>query len=111
MSAVGGYGWDPPWAVLAGSDLERIYSAVDVTTASDVLERWLRGCGVVPEQLREVVQRRIVEPLCSATSRYLLRDLGSSAVNDYGDLHREFHEIVLIDKKERSVLLTVLSDD
>ncbi|QIS05972.1 hypothetical protein F5X71_29945 [Nocardia brasiliensis] len=49
--------------------------------------------------------------MCSATSRYLLRDLGSSAVNDYGDLHREFHEIVLIDKKERSVLLTVLSDD
>ncbi|MBF6124168.1 hypothetical protein [Nocardia brasiliensis] len=87
------------------------YAAIDVSAVIELLERWVQRCGSIPDRLREAIRRRVIEPAYSATSRYLLEDLGTSAVNDYGDLHREFHEIVLIDRPGRRVLLVVMSDD
>ncbi|WP_141692189.1 hypothetical protein [Nocardia brasiliensis] len=87
------------------------YAAIDESAVIELLERWLHGCGSIPDQLREEIQREVVGPVRTATSRYVLEDLGVSAINDYGDLHREFHEIVLIDRRGRRVLLVVMTDD
>ncbi|MFI6214294.1 hypothetical protein ACIBCD_20090 [Nocardia brasiliensis] len=87
------------------------FTAIEEHIVIDILSQWMQGCGSIPNQLREAIRRRVIEPVHSATSRYLLEDLGAAAVNDYGDLHREFHEIVLIDRPGRRVLLVVMSDD
>ncbi|MGX1776474.1 hypothetical protein ACWIGW_30490 [Nocardia brasiliensis] len=87
------------------------YAAIDESTVIELLERWMHGCGTIPDQLRAEIRREIVGPVHTATSRYVLEELGEAAVNDYGDLHREFHEIVLIDRPGRRVLLVVMSDD
>lgn len=87
------------------------YEQVGEATAIELVERWMSECGTIPVELQESVDRQVFDPIRTATDHYVLKRLGKSAVNDYGDLHREFHEIVLIDRKARSALLVVASDD
>ncbi|UGT60879.1 hypothetical protein [Nocardia asteroides] len=87
------------------------YRKIDTVSALDIFGGWLSGCGVIPAELDSAIAREVRDPMRTADSRYLLRELGSSASNDYGDIHIEFHEFVLISEVEKSVLLVVATDD
>ncbi|MGQ4601049.1 hypothetical protein [Nocardia sp. R6R-6] len=87
------------------------YRLVGESTVVGILEKWVGRCGNAPRQLQESIGHQLFSPASAASSRYVLDDLGKSATNDYGDIHIEFHEIVLIDRTAQSVLLAVASDD
>ncbi|WP_147404062.1 hypothetical protein [Nocardia panacis] len=87
------------------------YRKVDNATALDVLEQWISGCGMIPESLRVEIDHKVLDPVREATACYLLRTLDNTAANDYADIHNEFHEIVLIDRGTRRILLIVATDD
>ncbi|MFF4875105.1 hypothetical protein [Micromonospora sp. NPDC000668] len=42
---------------------------------------------------------------------YRLRDLGRAAFHDWGGVHNDFHEFVLIDHANRTLVLIVAADD
>lgn len=46
-----------------------------------------------------------------ATSRYALGALPESALHDYGPIHIEFHELVLIGRSLGTLALLVAADD
>ncbi|MFF0531333.1 hypothetical protein ACFYT3_23470 [Nocardia amikacinitolerans] len=87
------------------------YQLTERSSALDLLERWLAGCGVIPQSLRIEVDRQVLDPIRQSTSCYVLEELGDSAANDYADIHVEFHEIVVIDRVEKHVVLVVATDD
>ncbi len=76
-----------------------------------LLTRWIDQCGVVPDALRQVIDRNVFEPARTATDIVTLSGLDSSAVNDYGFIYTEFHEIVTIDTTGGSLRLIVAADD
>ncbi|MFR9751404.1 hypothetical protein ACL02S_10245 [Nocardia sp. 004] len=87
------------------------YDQVDTTAAADLLERWMARCGSIPPALKDLVEKQVLEPIRRSTSRYILGKLDESAVNDYGFIHTEFHELFLIDRASNSTLLLVAADD
>ncbi|MEV6138788.1 hypothetical protein AB0L63_22535 [Nocardia sp. NPDC051990] len=87
------------------------YQKVDNATVVDVFDQWISGCGIIPESLQIEIDRQVLDPVRAATVCYLLRKLDNTAANDYADIHNEFHEIVLIDRAARRVLLIVATDD
>ncbi|MFD4434148.1 hypothetical protein [Nocardia sp. NPDC058497] len=87
------------------------FDLIDHKDAVDVLDRWLQNCGLVPAALRAELGSSVNDALAGADSIYLLKDLGDSAKNDYGNLHMEFHELMAIDRSAKVVSLIVLTDD
>lgn len=87
------------------------YTSVSVESVVALVTRWVDQCGVVPDALRQVIEREVFVPARAATSIMLLPRLGDLAVNDYGFIHTEFHEIITIDTTSRTLRLTVAADD
>ncbi|MER5780753.1 hypothetical protein ABT104_03350 [Streptomyces mobaraensis] len=88
------------------------YEAVDATTAVDVIHSWAAGqYGNVPEPLISRLQREIYTPIRKATGRYLLGPLPENAFHDYGPIHINYHELVLIDRPAGTLDLLVAADD
>ncbi|WP_067652728.1 hypothetical protein [Nocardia harenae] len=87
------------------------YRTISPEAAADIVDRWLRADGSVPDKLRERVTAEVFEPIDTATAIYELRDLGEGAMSDLGLSNGEFHELVLIDRANASVRLIVASDD
>ncbi|MFD6394797.1 hypothetical protein [Nocardia sp. NPDC060259] len=87
------------------------FDLIDHNGAVDILDRWLQNCGPVPTTLSEELKSSVNDALAGADSVYLLKDLGDSAINDYGNLHVEFHELLAIDRNTKLVSLIVLTDD
>ncbi len=46
-----------------------------------------------------------------ATNRYQLEDLGREAFHDWGGVHTDFHELILIDRAAGVLSLLVAADD
>lgn len=87
------------------------YEQQDHHSVADILNAWLAKCGMLPSALVRAVDDRVIGPVIHATSVYVLRKLDAAAINDYGFIHTEFHEIVLIDRSRNSLLLVVAADD
>ena len=87
------------------------YEQRDQHSVADILNAWLARCGVLPPALVRAVDDRVIGPAIHASSVYVLRKLDAAAINDYGFIHTEFHEIVLIDRSSNSLLLVVAADD
>lgn len=87
------------------------YERQDHHSVADILNAWLAKCGALPPALVRAVDDRVIDPSIHATSVYVLRKLDSAAINDYGFIHTEFHEIVLIDRSSNILLLVVAADD
>jgi len=49
--------------------------------------------------------------LAVATSRYQLEDLGHEAFHDWGGVHTDFYELILIDRTAGVLSLLVAADD
>ncbi|MDO3648803.1 hypothetical protein [Nocardia mangyaensis] len=98
----------PYWISSISADAFR---SVDPTTATAVVEQWLQKCGTIPETLQHDLHDSAYQAIKASDSCYELNELGDSAINDYGNIHTEFHELVAIDRSAQKVALIVLSDD
>ncbi|WP_227996092.1 hypothetical protein [Nocardia australiensis] len=98
----------PYWRNRIDSDK---YDPADTATAVDLLKRWTTRCGNIPPALQDAIEKQVLDPIRRSTSRYILGKLDGSAVNDYGFIHTEFHELFLIDRVSNSTLLVVAADD
>ncbi|MEU4314483.1 hypothetical protein [Nocardia sp. NPDC024068] len=87
------------------------YMHVESGYALDLITDWIDGCGVVPESLMLDVESNVLLRMRAATAIFELRDLGDSAVGDYGFIHGEFHELVVIDRNAGSLHLIIAADD
>ncbi|MEV7569402.1 hypothetical protein [Streptomyces tanashiensis] len=88
------------------------YLAVDEATATGVISSWAAADGAgVPADLDERLHEAVYTPIRQATSWYALGDLPDDAHHDYGPLHIEFHELVLVDRRTGVLTLLVAADD
>ncbi|GAB2829993.1 hypothetical protein GCM10022221_30800 [Actinocorallia aurea] len=74
------------------------------------LKEWAEQYAGLPEQIRADLDRELYTPL-SEGRLYRLRDLGTAAFHDWGGVHNEFHELVLINPENRRLTLMVAADD
>lgn len=87
------------------------YETVDAAAAVDTLHSWANQHGAVPQSLGARLGQEIYAPIRKATSRYLLGQLPEDAHHDYGPLHIDYHELVLIDRPAVRLTLLVAADD
>lgn len=87
------------------------YKAVDDVTAADVIHSWASQHGDIPEKLEARLRQEIYTPICTATTRYVLGRLPEDAFHDYGPVHIDYHELVLIDRPAAALTLLVAADD
>ncbi|WP_280425880.1 hypothetical protein [Nocardia carnea] len=98
----------PYWIDRISADSYLPASADSVTT---LVTEWVDQCSVVPDALRQVIDRKVFGPARTATHIVVLPRLDASAVNDYGFIHTDFHEIITIDTTGRTLRLIVAADD
>lgn len=87
------------------------YETVDAATAVGVIRSWASQHGNVPEPLEARLRQEIYRPIRKATSTYLLGQLAEDALHDYGPIHIDYHELVVIDRPAASLTLLVAADD
>jgi hypothetical protein len=87
------------------------YDTTDAARAVDVINSWANQHGHVPEPLASRLRREVYTPIREATGRYLLGRLPQDALHDYGPVHIDFHELVLIDRPAATLTLLVAADD
>jgi len=87
------------------------YEAVGAETAVDVIHSWASRHGDVQEPLAARLRQEIYTPIRKATSRYLLGQLPRDAFHDYGPIHIDYHELVLVDRPSATLTLLVAADD
>lgn len=88
------------------------YLAVDEATAAGVVSGWAASePATLPVALEARLREAVYEPIRRATSRYVLAPLPEDARHDYGPIHGEFHELVLIDSDLGVLDLVVAADD
>ncbi|MFD4632362.1 hypothetical protein ACFVYR_30560 [Streptomyces sp. NPDC058284] len=87
------------------------YESVDAAMAVAVIHSWANQHGDIPESLASRLQQEIYNPIREATSRYLLGRLSEGAFHDYGPIHIDYHELVLIDRPAATLILLVAADD
>lgn len=87
------------------------YETVDAVRAVDVIHSWANQHGDIPDSLASRLHQEIYIPIREATSRYLLERLPEDAFHDYGPIHIDYHELVLIDRQAATLALLVAADD
>nr|WSX48398.1 hypothetical protein OG409_05155 [Streptomyces sp. NBC_00974] len=87
------------------------YELIDAATAVGAIHSWANRHGDVPEALASRLHQEVYTPIRQATSTYLLGPLPEDAFHDYGPIHIEFHELVLIDRPAATLTLLVAADD
>ncbi|MFC5904383.1 hypothetical protein ACFQ60_00830 [Streptomyces zhihengii] len=79
--------------------------------AIDVVHSWANQHGDIPKSLASRLRQEIYTPIRKATSRYLLGQLPENAFHDYGPIHIDYQERVLIDRPGATLTLFVAADD
>ncbi|ROP27558.1 hypothetical protein [Couchioplanes caeruleus] len=87
------------------------YDSIDTDAAERHLRAWAEQVAPLPEHLRPVLEQQAYQRLRTADRVYKLRDLGHGAFHDWGGVHNDFHELVLIDRANRVLTLIVAADD
>lgn len=87
------------------------YQEVGSAEAVGTIRRWADQHGALPEALEAVMAAEVYAVLASATRCFVLPDLGRTAFHDWGGVHTEFHEYVVIDRERASLALIVAADD
>jgi hypothetical protein len=87
------------------------YELIDETAATYVLDAWAGQYGELPHALKAALERDVHSVVHAATSRYRLKALGEGALHDWGGVHLEFHELVVIDRRTSTLALIVAADD
>ncbi|KPH99854.1 hypothetical protein OV450_0702 [Actinobacteria bacterium OV450] len=89
----------------------RAYEAVDESRATATVHTWATSGVPLPPDLGAKLREAVYAPIRQATSRYVLGTLPDDAHHDYGPLHVDFHELVLIDRRIGALTLLVAADD
>ncbi|MFD4355731.1 hypothetical protein ACFWPX_24475 [Nocardia sp. NPDC058518] len=87
------------------------FDEIGATSATDIFYKWLLNCGTIPPSLTNELEQSVVNAIARSESVYVLKKLDETAINDYGNLHMEFHELIAIDRTSDKVALIVLTDD
>ncbi|NLU83611.1 hypothetical protein [Rhodococcus sp. HNM0569] len=87
------------------------YRPTDGADTIQLLRRWTAPCGVLPDAFEDAIERAFRVLVRGAARVYTLAQLHGPWVHDYGDIHTEFHEIVVIGRKLGQVVLAVAADD
>lgn len=86
------------------------YDRVDAADAEQRLRVWAERNAPVTDAVRARLEKEVHDHLRTAEIVYELRDLGPEAFHDWGGVHHEFHEFVLVDSAG-GVTLLVAADD
>jgi hypothetical protein len=87
------------------------YRAVTEDEAAQALRSWADQHGPLPRMLEDVLVREVAPVIRAATSCYELLDLGRDAFHDWGGVHIDFHEFIVIDRPKSTLALLVAADD
>ncbi|MFF3606926.1 hypothetical protein [Streptomyces sp. NPDC002463] len=87
------------------------YQPVANTEALRTLRSWAGQHGSIPESLEETLSSTVHAPIDSATSCYHPQDLGHHKFHDWGGVHTDFHEYLVIDQDRGLLTLLVAADD
>lgn len=87
------------------------FNEINAVTAADIFYQWLRNCGATPPSLASDLENSVVNAIRRSDAIFALKKLDQAAINDYGNLHIEFHELITIDRTSGEVALIVLTDD
>ncbi|MGW2989345.1 hypothetical protein [Streptomyces goshikiensis] len=87
------------------------YRAITLDDATQTLQSWAGQHGPLPSSLEDALEREVHPTLRAATSCYELSNLGPEAFHDWGGVHIDFHEFVVIDRQKSSLTLLVAADD
>jgi hypothetical protein len=88
-----------------------VYEAVDREKSAHVLWEWANQFRDVPAELEADLRREVFDRLVTADHIYYLNGLGDEAFHDWGGVHEDFHEFVLIDRSAGRITLLVAADD
>lgn len=88
-----------------------MYEAVSREKSELILREWVNRFGVVPAELEADLQREVFDRLAVADRIYYLSGLGGEAFHDWGGVHGEFHELVIINWSAGHITLLVAADD
>ncbi|MGW8884634.1 hypothetical protein [Streptomyces sp. NPDC055749] len=75
------------------------------------LRSWADQYGSLPESLEKTLATTVHALIDSATNCYRLQDLGRQRFHDWGSVHSDFHEYVVIDQDRALLTLLVAADD
>ncbi|MEU9976070.1 hypothetical protein [Streptomyces sp. NPDC051014] len=98
----------PYWLRLVTPD---VYEAVSRETSAHILWGWASKFGDVPARLEADLQQEVFDRLATAEHIYYLSGLGDEAIHDWGRVHEDFHDFVLIDRSAGRITLLVAADD
>lgn len=104
----GGTRHGPYWTQNVTADA---YRAITRDDATQTLQSWAGQHGPLPSSLEDALEREVHPTLRAANSIYELSDLGAESFHDWGGVHIDFHEFVVIDRQESSLTLLVAADD
>ncbi|MGW9347846.1 hypothetical protein [Nocardiopsis flavescens] len=87
------------------------YERVGREEGAAVLRMWADRYGEVPDDLEADLRREVFEPLARADGVHHLVGVGEDDFHDWGGVHDEFHEFVLVDRSRGLLTLLVAADD
>lgn len=87
------------------------FEPADAAVEEARLRAWAEQYAKLPQHLHTDLDRELYTPLRAADSIYRLRDLGKAALHDWGGVHNQFHELVLINRTAGTITLAVAADD
>ncbi|WP_107502381.1 nucleotidyltransferase domain-containing protein [Streptomyces sp. 3211.6] len=87
------------------------YAPVPAADAAHLLRTWADQYGPVPEELEADLRREAFARLTPATTIHHLTGVGEDDFHDWGGVHGEFHELVVIDRAAGHLTLLVAADD
>ncbi|AWS46907.1 hypothetical protein [Streptosporangium sp. 'caverna'] len=87
------------------------YAHVDEVDAKAIFRRWAEQYGELPTVLSARLEREVHPLISGATGRHQLKNIGREAFHDWGGIHDEFHELILIDRVAETLSLLVAADD
>ncbi|GGT00797.1 hypothetical protein GCM10010156_68660 [Planobispora rosea] len=87
------------------------FTRIDKAGANAILRGWAEQFGPLPAALSARLENEVHPLLAEAIERYRLEDLDREAFHDWGGVHIDFHELVLIDRVAGTLALLVAADD
>ncbi|MFJ9144264.1 hypothetical protein [Streptomyces griseus] len=87
------------------------YGSIGREESDLVLREWANQFEDVPADLATDLRREVFDRLAAAERIYYLSELDGDAVHDWGGVHSDFHEFVLIDRSAGRLTLLVAADD
>ncbi|MEU6158510.1 hypothetical protein [Streptomyces sp. NPDC047130] len=88
-----------------------LYGSIGQEKAVRIIRDWVEPLRNVPTDLEEDLQREVFARVAAADDIYYLAELGDEAIHDWGRVHDQFHEFVLVDRSTGRITLLVAADD